>query len=104
VTIKGKGRGGRCSEFLLSLAIELDGLADVWAIAADTDGIDGIENNAGATCCPDTLKKAQALGLNAKAMLANNDGYSFFEATNELVRTGATRTNVNDFRVVLIQS
>ncbi len=103
VTIKGKGRGGRCSEFLLSLAIELEGLADVWAIAADTDGIDGIEDNAGATCCPDTLKKAQTLGLNAKAMLANNDGYAFFETTNELLRTGPTRTNVNDFRVVLIQ-
>jgi glycerate 2-kinase len=104
VTIKGDGRGGRCSEFLLSLAVDLEGLHDVWAIAADTDGIDGVEENAGAVCGPDTLQRAAALGLKPKVMLANNDGFSFFEALHDLVRTGPTRTNVNDFRVVLIAS
>jgi glycerate 2-kinase len=103
VTIKGKGRGGRCSEFLLSLAIDLEGMADVWAIAADTDGIDGVEDNAGAMVKPETLAKAAALGLKPKAYLANNDGYGFFEAVGDLLRTGPTRTNVNDFRVVLVE-
>lgn len=103
VTLKGAGRGGRCSEFLLSLAIELDGMADTWALAADTDGIDGAESNAGATLGPDTLARATALGLSAKAMLANNDGFGFFSALGDLVVTGPTRTNVNDYRVILVR-
>ena len=102
VTLRGKGRGGRCSEFLLSLAIELDGLADTWALAADTDGIDGSEDNAGALLCPDALVRAQKLGLEAKKLLANNDGYGFFERVGELVVSGPTRTNVNDYRVILL--
>lgn len=103
VTLRGDGRGGRCSEFLLSLAVELDGLEDTWALAADTDGIDGAESNAGAALAPDTLARAAALGLNAKRLLANNDGYGFFSALGDLVVTGPTRTNVNDYRVILVR-
>ncbi len=102
VTLRGKGRGGRCSEFLLSLAIELDGLADTWALAADTDGIDGSEDNAGALLSPDSLSRAEKLGLDAKKLLANNDGYGFFERLEQLVVSGPTRTNVNDYRVILL--
>ena len=103
VTVRGNGRGGRCSEFLLSLAIELDGLADTWALACDTDGIDGSEDNAGAILTPDALARAGALGLEPKRMLADNDGYSFFSALGDLVITGPTRTNVNDYRVILVR-
>jgi hydroxypyruvate reductase len=103
VTIRGKGRGGRCTEFLLSLAIDLDGLEGAWAIAADTDGIDGSEDNAGAILVPDALARARELGLNARRLLANNDGYAFFEALGDLVVTGPTRTNVNDYRVILLR-
>jgi hydroxypyruvate reductase len=103
VTIRGKGRGGRCTEFLLSLAIALDGLEGAWAIAADTDGIDGSEDNAGAILTPDALARARGLGLNPRHLLSNNDGYSFFDALSDLVVTGPTRTNVNDFRVILVQ-
>jgi hydroxypyruvate reductase len=102
VTVRGKGRGGRNVEFLLALTIALDGLADVSALAADTDGIDGSEDNAGATLTPDTLARAAAKGVDAKAHLANNDGYSFFAALDDLVVTGPTLTNVNDFRAILI--
>lgn len=103
VTIRGQGRGGRCTEFLLSLAVELDGLEHVFALAADTDGIDGSETNAGAMLAPDSLARAAALGHSAKAMLANNDGYGFFEPLRDLVVTGPTRTNVNDYRIILVQ-
>jgi len=103
VTVRGTGKGGRCSEFLLSLAVELGGLERTWALAADTDGIDGAEENAGAIVAPDTLSRAAALGLDARRMLANNDGFGFFEALGELVVTGPTRTNVNDYRVILVQ-
>ena len=103
VTLRGKGRGGRCSEFLLSLAVEAGGLADTWALACDTDGIDGSEDNAGAVLTPDSLARARALGLNPKRMLADNDGYGFFSALGDLVVTGATRTNVNDYRVILVR-
>ena len=103
VTLRGDGKGGRCSEFLLSLAIELGGLERTWALAADTDGIDGAEANAGAIAAPDTLERAATLGLDAKGMLANNDGFGFFGALGDLVVTGPTRTNVNDFRIVLVQ-
>jgi hydroxypyruvate reductase len=102
VTVRGEGRGGRNAEFLLSLAIALQGCAGVHALACDTDGIDGSEGNAGAVCGPDSLARAAALGLRARAMLDNNDGYGFFEALGDLVVTGPTRTNVNDFRAVLI--
>ena len=96
VTLGGKGgRGGRCSEFLLSLGIETGG---VWAIAADTDGIDGSEDNAGAILTPDSMKK----GGDARALLAKNDSYGFFSALGDLVATGPTRTNVNDYRAILV--
>jgi hydroxypyruvate reductase len=103
VTLRGKGRGGRCSEFLLSLAVELDGLGDTWALACDTDGIDGSEDNAGALMTPDSTRRARALGLDAKKMLASNDGYGYFSALGDLVVTGPTRTNVNDYRVIVIR-
>lgn len=102
VTIRGKGRGGRNAEFLLSLATALDGCPGIHAIACDTDGIDGSEDNAGATCQPDSIARAERLGLRARAMLDDNDGYGFFSALGDLVVSGPTRTNVNDFRAVLI--
>jgi glycerate 2-kinase len=99
VTVRGEGgRGGRCSEFLLALALELEGVQNVWAIAADTDGIDGTEENAGAILTPDSLQR----GPNAKAMLEKNDSYGFFRALGDLVVTGPTRTNVNDYRAILV--
>ena len=103
VTLKKRGRGGRCSEFLLSLAVSLDGLGDTWALACDTDGIDGSEDNAGAILTPDALARARGLGLAAKKMLAENDSYGFFAALGDLVVTGPTRTNVNDYRVILVR-
>jgi glycerate 2-kinase len=102
VTVRGDGRGGRNAEFLLSLALELRGAPDVWALAADTDGIDGSEDNAGAWFGPDVLQKAAASGLNGQAMLHNNNGYAFFSRLEQLVVTGPTRTNVNDFRALLL--
>ena len=102
VTLRGKGRGGRNAEFLLALAVALDGLPGVSAIACDTDGIDGSEDNAGALVLPDTLARAASLGVDAKARLADNDGYGFFAALDDLVVTGPTLTNVNDFRAVLV--
>jgi glycerate 2-kinase len=96
------GRGGRCGEFLLSLALELGGMPDVHALAADTDGIDGSEENAGALLAPDSLARAQALELNARKLLAGHDSYGFFSALGDLVVTGPTRTNVNDYRAILI--
>jgi hydroxypyruvate reductase len=104
VTLRGEGgRGGRCSEFLLSLAIELDGMADVWAIAADTDGIDGSEDNAGAVLYPDSLVRARAHGKDARSQLARHDSYGFFSSLGDLLVTGPTRTNVNDYRAVLLR-
>ncbi len=97
-----KARGGRCTEFLLSLAIELDGLEQTYAIACDTDGIDGSEDNAGAIVAPDTLARAAANGVSARQKLDVHDAWGFFDATGDLVVTGPTRTNVNDFRVVLL--
>ncbi len=102
VTVRGKGRGGRNAEFLLALAVALDGHPGIHAIACDTDGIDGTEDNAGALIAPDSLARARALGVDAKARLADNDGYGFFRALGDLVTTGPTRTNVNDFRAILI--
>jgi hydroxypyruvate reductase len=102
VTVRGRGRGGRNAEFLLGLAVQLHGAAGISALAADTDGIDGSEDNAGALLTPDTLARARALGLDAAAMLADNDGYGFFSALGDLVVTGPTLTNVNDFRAILV--
>jgi glycerate 2-kinase len=102
VTIKGRGRGGRNSEFALSLAIALDGRERVYALAADTDGIDGGEDNAGAIVTPDTLARARAPGLDPRAHLDDNDSYSLFAALGDLVVTGPTLTNVDDFRAILV--
>ncbi|GAB4376582.1 MAG: glycerate kinase [Kiloniellaceae bacterium] len=104
VTLRGNGRGGRNAEFLLALTVALEGHAGIHAIACDTDGIDGSEDNAGAVTGPDTLARAAAAGLDAKAMLADNDGYGFFSGLGDLVVTGPTLTNVNDFRAILIAS
>ena len=103
VTVTGDGRGGRNAEFLLALTIALDGAAGVHAVACDTDGIDGSEDNAGAYAGPDSLARAEAAGLDARAMLANNDGYGFFEAIGDLIVTGPTLTNVNDFRAIYVE-
>jgi len=97
-----RGRGGRCGEFLLSLAVELDGMPGVHALAADTDGIDGSEDNAGAWLGLDTAARAAAAGLPARAALDAHDAYGFFAAGDSLVVTGPTRTNVNDYRVILV--
>ena len=103
VTVRGNGRGGRNVEFLLALAIALEGHPGIFAMAGDTDGVDGTEDNAGAMLGPDTLQRAAAIGLNARALLANNDGYGFFSRLGNLVVTGPTLTNVNDFRALLIE-
>jgi len=96
VTIRGEGgRGGRCAEFLLSLGIETGG---VWAIAADTDGIDGSEDNAGAILTPGSMNR----GRDARALLAKHDSYGFFASLGDLVTTGPTRTNVNDYRAIVL--
>ena len=102
VTVRGSGRGGRCTEYLLALAIDLAGLPGAHAIACDTDGIDGSEDNAGAVLLPDSLERAARLGLDPGKLLADNDGYGFFSKLDDLVVTGPTRTNVNDYRVILI--
>ena len=102
VTLRGRGRGGRNTEFLLALALALDGAEGIHALACDTDGIDGTEENAGALIGPDTLARARSRGLDAAARLADNDGYGFFSGLEDLVVTGPTLTNVNDFRAILI--
>jgi hydroxypyruvate reductase len=102
VNVKGLGLGGRNGEYLLSMALELDGMADVYALAADTDGIDGGGDNAGAIITPTTLMRAAGADLSAWGMLEDNDSYNFFGSIGDLVITGPTRTNVNDFRAVLV--
>lgn len=102
VTVRGRGRGGRNAEFLLGLALALNGAERIHAIAGDTDGIDGSEDNAGAYVAPDTMSRALALGLKPLERLADNDAYGVFAALGDLVTTGPTLTNVNDFRAVLI--
>jgi hydroxypyruvate reductase len=97
-----KGRGGRAGEFCMGLALALNRQPGVWALAADTDGIDGVEDNAGAFVAPDTLGRAAARGLNLADHLTRNDAYGFFEPLGDLVVTGPTHTNVNDFRALLI--
>ncbi len=103
VTLKGKGRGGRNAEYALALAIGLAGAPNISAVAIDTDGIDGSEDNAGVRVTPNVLARAKATGVDAAAMLANNDAYGFFQATGDLVMTGPTLTNVNDFRAIVIE-
>jgi hydroxypyruvate reductase len=103
VTVKAAGRGGRNAEFLLGLALALGGHARIAAIAGDTDGIDGSEDNAGAMVLPDTPARAAAAGIDLRARLTENDAYSVFAALGDLVVTGPTRTNVNDFRAILIE-
>lgn len=103
VTVRGSGRGGRNVEFLLALAIALEGHERIHALAGDTDGVDGQEEIAGAYLSPDSLERAEALGLKPKDMLGNNDAHSFFSALTDSVVTGPTLTNVNDFRAILIE-
>ncbi|MFS0826475.1 glycerate kinase type-2 family protein [Pseudomonas phoenicis] len=102
VTVRGNGRGGRNAEFLLSLTDSLKGLPGVYALAGDTDGIDGSEDNAGALMTPDSYARAAALGLSATDELDDNNGYGYFAALDALIVTEPTRTNVNDFRAILI--
>ncbi len=103
VTVKAKGgRGGRATEFLVGAAIALQGEPEVYVLAADTDGIDGVEDNAGAIVTPDTLMRGTAVGLKAQACLDANDCYRFFAGLGDLVTTGPTYTNVNDFRALLL--
>jgi hydroxypyruvate reductase len=97
-----KGRGGRAGEFCMGLALALQGQNGVWALAADTDGIDGVQDNAGAYVAPDTLARAQALGAKLVDHLDRNDAYGYFEALGDLLVTGPTHTNVNDFRAILV--
>jgi hydroxypyruvate reductase len=104
VTVRGGGRGGRNAEFLLALAVALNGEAGIHAVAGDTDGIDGTEDNAGALLDPTSIVRAAARGIDARRALADNDGYGFFTALGDLIVTGPTRTNVNDFRAILIEA
>ena len=97
-----KGRGGRAGEFCMGLALALNGHPNIWALAADTDGIDGVEDNAGACVAPDTLARAASQGLKLADHLARNDAVGFFEPLGDLVITGPTHTNVNDFRAMLV--
>ena len=102
VTVRGKGRGGRNVEFALALAVALNGVADVYAVAGDTDGVDGQEEIAGAFVTPDTLERAWAMDIRPRERLDDNDGHGFFEALGDSLITGPTLTNVNDFRAILI--
>ncbi|MDB5816476.1 MAG: Hydroxypyruvate reductase [Rhizobacter sp.] len=104
VTLTGQGRGGRNVEFLLSLAVALDGMQGVSAMAGDTDGVDGAEEIAGACIDVTTLERAWALGINPNASLDDNDGHGFFQALGDSVVTGPTLTNVNDFRAIVIEA
>lgn len=102
VTVRGNGKGGRDAEFLLALTLALEGFGGISAIACDTDGIDGSEDNAGAIMTADSFARAAAQGVDLKALFANNDAYTAFEKLGDLLITGPTRTNVNDFRVILV--
>ncbi len=104
MTVSGSGRGGRNTEYLLGLALALDGRPGISALACDTDGIDGSEDNAGAVVTPRTLARARAAGLDPVDCLAANDAYGLFAALGDLVVTGPTRTNVNDFRAILVEA
>ena len=102
VTVRGKGRGGRNVEYLLAEAIAANGAAGIWGLSADTDGVDGAEEIAGAIFTPDTLARARATSRDPQAMLDDNNGHGFFEMLGDSLVTGPTRTNVNDFRATLI--
>jgi hydroxypyruvate reductase len=102
VTVRGNGRGGRNVEFLLALALALGGRPGIHAIAGDTDGVDGLEEIAGAYLAPDTLARARARGIRPQERLDANDGHGFFEALGDSIVTGPTLTNVNDFRAILV--
>jgi hydroxypyruvate reductase len=102
VTVRGKGRGGRNVEYLMAEAIAAAGAPGIWGLAADTDGVDGAEDIAGAVFTPDTLARAKARGRDPQAMLDDNDGHGFFQMLGDSLVTGPTRTNVNDFRATLI--
>jgi hydroxypyruvate reductase len=102
VTVRGDGRGGRNVECLLATAIALNGHPRIYALAGDTDGVDGQEEIAGATLAPGSRARAWSMGLKPKDSLANNDGHGFFGALGDSVVTGPTLTNVNDFRALLI--
>lgn len=104
VHVKGQGLGGRNTEYLLSLCLHLQGQTGISALAIDTDGIDGSEHNAGASINASTLQRATELGMSAQEYLDNNDAFTYFEALGDLIITGATRTNVNDFRAILVLS
>jgi hydroxypyruvate reductase len=103
VTIRGKGKGGRNSEFLLAFALGIDGVQNIHALAADTDGIDGSEDNAGAFCDGTTVARLREGGHDARAYLANNDAWSAFHVIGDLFVPGPTGTNVNDFRAILVR-
>jgi hydroxypyruvate reductase len=103
VTVRGPGRGGRNSEYLLALGLALAGRSGISAIACDTDGVDGVEEAAGAILTADTLERARLAGVDPVVALAENDSYSFFSALGDLVVTGPTGTNVNDFRAILVE-
>ena len=111
MSVKGSGRGGRCSEYLLGLAMALGepwgqhcqaGGKRIWALACDTDGIDGSEDNAGALLTPDSLARAKVLGIDPVRHAADNDAWGFFSALGDLVVTGPTLTNVNDYRLIMV--
>lgn len=102
MTVRGQGRGGRNLEFLLSMMIDLQGQPGVLALACDTDGLDGTEDNAGALFDPDSLRRAKEAGLTPSQLLEDNDAYWCFATLDDLIMTGPTLTNVNDFRAVLI--
>jgi hydroxypyruvate reductase len=104
VTLRGQGRGGRNAEFALALAIALEGQARIYALAADTDGVDGMDEVAGAIVTPDTLARARAKGMDARRYLADNDAHRFFAGLGDQVITGPTMTNVNDFRAIWIEA
>jgi hydroxypyruvate reductase len=103
VTVRGSGNGGRNVECLLAMGLALDSHPRIYALAGDTDGVDGQAEIAGAVIAPDTMARAQTLGMKPQDFLANNDGHGFFSALNDSVLTGPTLTNVNDFRAILIE-
>ncbi|MTV30343.1 DUF4147 domain-containing protein [Rhodoblastus acidophilus] len=103
VTVRGAGRGGRNVEFLLSLGLALEGMPGVYALAGDTDGVDGAEEIAGALLTPDSLARARVLGISPRGALEANDGHGFFQSLGDSVVTGPTLTNVNDFRAILVE-
>jgi hydroxypyruvate reductase len=102
VTLRGKGKGGRNSEFLLAFALGIDGTSGIHALAADTDGIDGSEDNAGAFADGSSVARMRAAGIDAKAMLARNDAWTAFHSVGDLFVPGPTGTNVNDIRAILV--